>query len=98
MRKMLMFADREEISRGLAESLQYREIGLRIGRDASVVCREVARHGGRKRYRTAAAQDTARASGQRPKQLAVDRSPRLRAVVGRLLRAGWFPAWIAGAT
>jgi hypothetical protein len=30
----LMLVDREEISRGLTESLEYKEIGLRIGRDA----------------------------------------------------------------
>jgi transposase, IS30 family len=34
VRKMLMLVDREEISRGLTESLEYKEIGLRIGRDA----------------------------------------------------------------
>jgi IS30 family transposase len=32
VRKMLMLVDREEISRGLAESLEYKEIGLRLGR------------------------------------------------------------------
>ena len=47
---MLMLTDREEISRGLAESLEYKEIGLRLGRDASVISREVARNGGRERY------------------------------------------------
>ena len=52
---MLMLVDREEISRGLAESLEYKEIGLRLGRDSSVISREVARHGGRERYRAAAA-------------------------------------------
>jgi transposase, IS30 family len=44
---MLMLTDREEISRGLAESLEYKEIGRRLGRDSSVISREVARHGGR---------------------------------------------------
>jgi IS30 family transposase len=41
---MLMLVDREEISRGLAESLEYTEIGLRLGRDSSVISREVARY------------------------------------------------------
>ena len=31
MRKMLMLTDREEISRGLAEPLEYKEIGRRLG-------------------------------------------------------------------
>jgi IS30 family transposase len=44
---MLTLADREEISRGLAGSLEYKDIALRIGRDPSIVSREVARHGGR---------------------------------------------------
>ncbi len=96
MRKMLMLVDREEISRGLAESLEYTEIGLRLGRDPSVVSREVTRHGGRERYRAAAAHEAACAARQRPKLFAVERSPRLRAVVCQQLRQGWSPGSIAG--
>ena len=48
---MLTLIDREEISRGLAEDLLFAEIALRIGRDPSVVSRDVARHGGRAGYR-----------------------------------------------
>jgi transposase, IS30 family len=51
VRRMLTLVDREEISRGLAESLEYREIAALIGRDPSVVSRELARHGGRDGYR-----------------------------------------------
>jgi transposase, IS30 family len=96
VRKMLMLVDREEISRGLAESLEYKEIGVRLGRDASVISREVARHGGRQRYRAAAAHEAACAGRERPKLFAVERSPRLRAVVCQQLRDGWSPASIAG--
>lgn len=96
MRAMLMLSDREEISRGLAEGLEYKEIGRRLGRDASVISREVGRHGGRDAYRGAAADAAATVARERPKRLAVDRSPRLRAVVVRQLRAGWSPASIAG--
>ena len=96
MRALLMLADREEISRGLAEGLQYREIGLRLGRESSVISREVGRHGGRERYRVAAADSAARAGRERPKLFAVERSPRLRAVVCQQLREGWSPASIAG--
>lgn len=96
MRKMLMLVDREEISRGLAESLEYKEIGLRLGRDSSVISREVARHGGRVHYRAAAAHEAACAGRERPKLFAVERSPRLRAVVCQQLRDGWSPASIAG--
>jgi IS30 family transposase len=93
---MLMLTDREEISRGLAESLEYKEIGRRLGRDSSVISREVARHGGRARYRAAAADEAACVGRERPKLFAVERSARLRAVVCRQLREGWSPASIAG--
>nr|MDQ2710145.1 helix-turn-helix domain-containing protein [Actinomycetota bacterium] len=50
-RAQLSEGDREEISRGIAEGAQGRVIAGRIGRDPSVVSREVARHGGREGYR-----------------------------------------------
>jgi IS30 family transposase len=96
VRVMLMLADREEISRGLAEGLEYKEIGLRLGRDSSVISRDVARHGGRAAYRAVAADSEACAARERPKLFAVERSPRLRAIVCRQLRDGWSPASIAG--
>ena len=96
MREMLMLSDREEISRGLVDGLQFKEIALGLDRDPSVISREVSRHGGRERYREVAADETARAGRERPKQLAVERSPRLRAVVVGLLHDGWSPASIAG--
>ena len=96
MRVMLTLADREEISRGLAEGLQYKEIGVRIGRDPSIVSRDVARHGGRAGYRAVTADRTAAAGRRRPKLFAVDRSPWLRMVVIERLRLGWSPASIAG--
>jgi len=91
MRIMLTLVDREEISRGLAEDLLFAEIAVRIGRDPSVVSRDVARHGGRSGYRAVIADQTACAARERPKLLAVERSPRLRAVVCRQLRCGWSP-------
>jgi len=50
-RIMLSAADREEISRGIAEGASGQVIAARIGRDPSVVSREIVRHGGRDRYR-----------------------------------------------
>ena len=67
MRVMLMLSDREEISRGLAEGLEYKEIGLGLGRDSSVISREVGRHGGRGGYRAVAADTAACAARERPK-------------------------------
>ena len=96
MRQMLTMADREEISRGLAESLEYKEIAARIGRNPSIVSREVARHGGRTRYRATRAERTARTARTRPKTRAVDARPGLRPIVTKLLQQGWSPASIAG--
>jgi transposase, IS30 family len=93
---MLMLSDRETISRGLVEGLQFKEIALGLGRDPSVISREVGRHGGREHYRAATAEATACVGRERPKKLAVERSSRLRAVVVGLLHDGWSPASIAG--
>lgn len=90
-----MLVDREEISHGLAEGLRYNE-PLRLGRGSSVMSRDVARHGGRGDYRVAATDVAAGAARERPKLFAVERSPRLRAVVCAQLRDDWSPASIAG--
>lgn len=96
VRRVLSLADREEISRGVAEGLSFVEIACRVGCDPSVVSREVGRHGGRAGYRAAHADRVAGRSRARPKVLAVDRNPRLRQVVVGLLRLGWSPPAIAG--
>jgi IS30 family transposase len=93
---MLMLADREEISRGLAEGLEFRDIAVRVGRDRSVVSREVNRHGGRDGYRAERAERAASVARSRPKVSVVDRDPGLRVTVSGLLRLGWSPASIAG--
>jgi IS30 family transposase len=96
VRHMLTLTDREEISRGVAESLRYKDIAVRIGRDPSIVSREIARHGGRSGYRAVIAEQAAGAARARPKPLAVDHRPGLRTVVTHLLTSGWSPASIAG--
>jgi len=96
VRAMLMLSDREEISRGLAVGLEFKEIGLRLGRDPSVISREVDRHVAAGAIEPLGADTVARAARQRPKLLAVEPSARLRAVVRRQLRGGWSPASIAG--
>jgi transposase, IS30 family len=96
VRNMLTLIDREEISRGLAEGLEYKEIARLMSRNPSVVSRDVARHGGRAQYRAVTADESAEAGRQRPKVYAVDRSPQLQAVVKELLKTGWSPASIAG--
>jgi IS30 family transposase len=53
----LTLAEREEISRGLAEGHSIRSIASRMARSPSTVCREVARNGGRRRYPAVRAED-----------------------------------------
>ena len=50
----LSFAEREEISRGLAAGWSLRAIAAVLGRAPSTVSREVTAHGGRGRYRAGA--------------------------------------------
>ncbi len=95
-RRMITDVDREEISRGIAERVEGRVIAERIGRDPSVVCREIARHGGRARYRAVHARRGAARSRSRPKTRKLDGCPRLRAEVITGLRAGFSPDQVAG--
>jgi len=83
-----VLAGREEISRGLVGLLEFRDIAAWIGRDASVVSREVARDGGRDGYRAVLAESAAVAGRSRPKVMAVDRSARTRSRVVRCLVTG----------
>ena len=53
-REPLTMEDREDISRGLAKGVDNKAIALSIGRDESVVSREITRHGGRMPRGTAA--------------------------------------------
>ena len=93
MRRMLTDADREEISRGNAEG---RVIAERIGRDPSVVSREVARHGGRARYRAVVGARAAAVSRCRTKIRKLNADPDLREQVLGKLRAGCSPDQVAG--
>ncbi|MEU5719115.1 helix-turn-helix domain-containing protein [Streptomyces sp. NPDC020403] len=59
--------EREEISRGIAAGESARQLAKRLGRSPSTVSREIARNGGRDRYRAATADAAAYGRGGRPK-------------------------------
>lgn len=94
--RALSVADREEISRGLAAGQSVRAIGKGIGRPASTISREVGRHGGRRRYRAAAADRRAWNRARRPKRCRLAQHPVLRAAVAQKLEHHWSPEQIAG--
>ena len=92
----LSFAEREEISRGLAAGLSLRAIAAGLGRAPSTVSREVGAHGGRRRYRAATADQLAWSSGTRAKTCKLASHPALAAIVAEKLQRRWSPQQIAG--
>jgi IS30 family transposase len=94
--RCLSMAEREEISRGVAAGQPCRQIAARLGRASSTVSRELARNGGRHRYRAQAADTAAFRRVQRPKPAKLLLQPRLRAVVEAKLALRWSPEQIAG--
>jgi IS30 family transposase len=94
--RALLLAEPEEISRGLAAGNSCRVIAQRLGRAPSTVSREVARNGGRRRYRAQAADAAADRRARRPKPAKLVLQPRLRAMVEDKLALCWSPQQIAG--
>ncbi len=74
--------EREEISRGLVAGFSYRHLGRQLGRTPSTISREVARNGGRGKYRSTGAEDRAWHCAPSPQAVPVGMRPR-RAKVGR---------------
>jgi IS30 family transposase len=91
----LSAAEREEISRGIAAGASLAAVGRRIGRPACTVSREVARNGGRARYRAEAAERRAERLARRPKPAKLAANPALRAVVQARLDRRWSPRQIS---
>jgi IS30 family transposase len=64
--RQLSLVEREEISRGVAAGESLRVIGRRLGRSPSTISRELARNGGRRRYRAYRADRAAWHRARRP--------------------------------
>jgi len=95
-RLALTVCEREEISRGLAAGESARRVAARLGRSPSTVTREIARHGGRRRYRAGEADERAWVSARRPQACKLARRPALRELVASTLAEDWSPEQIAG--
>jgi IS30 family transposase len=93
--RALSLAERESISRGLAQGHSLRQIARELERSPSTVSREVKRHGGKKAYRAQAADQQAWKSALRPKRCLLERRPRLQRAVAGKLKRNWSPEQIA---
>ena len=88
--------EREAITRGLVAGESLRAIARSLGRSASTVSREVARNGGRGRYRAVAAYQRAWRKARRPKACLLAQRPLLGRMVAEKLLLKWSPEQISG--
>lgn len=93
--RVLSLAEREEISRGLCAGVSMRQIARSLGRAASSVSREIARHGGVRRYRALRADGRAWDRARRPKACVLSTRPALRQAVAQKLQLQWSPQQIS---
>jgi len=91
----LTLDDRVEIALGVGEGLSFGVIGDRIGRPRQTVSAEVARHGGRERYRALRAQDAADRAARRLRDTWVMTRPDVWDQVVVWLKELWSPEQIA---
>jgi len=88
--------DRAVIAAGLRQDLSYRQIGDLIGRDKSVVCKEVARNSGPDgSYRGSVAHRVAHERRRRPKPFRLVENPGLCRQIEQWMDQGWSPRLIA---
>lgn len=95
-RLALSFVEREEISRGLSAGESIRHIATQIGRAPSTVSREIARHGGQKKYRATVADSVAWDRARRPKLCRLAVHDKLQKIVAEQLSLDWSPEQISG--
>jgi transposase, IS30 family len=96
VRRALTSEDRAVIAVGVQQRLSHVRIGALIGRDKSVVCREIARHRGRDgSYSGAVAHRAAHETRRRPKQPKLAANPGLCRRIEAWMDDGWSPGLIA---
>lgn len=88
--------ERDEILRGICENRSARVIAVGLGRNPSVVSREIARNGGRDGYRVHAAQERFERLRARPKSRKLEYDRRLHDAVEEGLRDDFSPQQISG--
>ena len=91
----LTLVECEEISRGVAGGESLRLMAWRLGRAPSTISRELARNGGRRRYRAHRADRAAWGRARRPKACKLATSRKLRLLVEDKLADWWSPTQIS---
>ncbi len=94
--KELTAEDRDGVLRGICADLSDREIATRLGRNQSVISREITRNGGRDNYRVHAAQERYETLKSRPKERKLEKNERLHDAVAEKLRDDFSPEQISG--
>ena len=94
--RFLSAADRAVIQAGASSRLTLAQIGALVGRDKSVISRELARNRGADGvYRAGVAEHAASVRRARPKRSKLHANPRLRQRVEAWMDDGWSPGLIA---
>lgn len=91
----LSMVEREEIFAGICRGQSDSQIARGLGRHRATIGREIARCGGRQRYRPLRAEQLAGQLAQRPKATKLAANPALLAAVEAGLRRRWSPQQIS---
>jgi IS30 family transposase len=91
----LSYEERAQIAARLELDQGVREIAAVLGRSPSTISREIARNGGRARYRSLRAEQRAQRCARRPKAAKLSGRPRLLAAVEEGLEGFWSPEQIS---
>lgn len=91
----LSYEERAQIAARLELDQGVREIAAVLGRSPSTISREIARNGGRARYRSLRAEQRAQRCARRPKATKLSGRPRLLAAVEEGLEGFWSPEQIS---
>ena len=92
----LSLNEREEISIGIALGKSIRQIAQSLSRSPSTISREIARHGGSKKYRATHADAAAWNNAKRPKQYKLALHSILKEIITEKLELKWSPEQISG--
>jgi IS30 family transposase len=91
---VLDLVQREQIARGIDRELTATTIAQKLGRNQSVISREITRNGGRDAYSAIRAQQRADRLRARPQRRKLESNTRLHDIVNEGLAQKWSPQQI----